>query len=87
MVSEGRASRRGLRRWWAIDPRADGPSVVLVTFEHDARLDTDGWFAPEDVLDWTEIPFEDMDSLLAHLAEQGIDSEKFVVPWDTDYPL
>lgn len=61
--------------------------VALVEFEHAREADTDGWFAPEDILDRCETHYVSIDDALLALADRGIDSELFDAPWKVDYPL
>lgn len=65
----------------------DENGVVLIEFEHAADADTDGWFAPDEILDRVETRYDDLDALLADLAERSVDSEVFDAPWKMDFPL
>lgn len=85
VTAEVPASRPDRRRWLLVLP--DEAGVTLIQFEHAADADTDGWFAPDDVLDRVETHYDDLDGLLAALALRGVDSEPFDAPWKMDYPL
>lgn len=74
------------RKWLLVFPDEAG-GVALVEFEHAADVDTDGWFAPEDVLDRVEAHYDNLDDLLTALAARGFDSNLFDAPWKMDYPL
>jgi hypothetical protein len=75
-----------LRRWLMLRPNDQG-GIMLVEFEHDASLDTDEYFAPEDIQNRTRSDFESLDAALDQLRARGVDTDAFVAPWKTDYPL
>ena len=85
VTAEVPASSPDRRKWLLVLP--DDGGVALVEFEHAADADTDGWFAPEDVLDRVKTHYADLDSLLSALVERGVDSDLFDAPWKMDYPL
>jgi hypothetical protein len=86
ITAEVKASAPGRRAWMSIRPAEEG-NVMLVEFEHDARLDTDGWFAPEDVLDRRRTDFASLDEVIEALERRGIVTDSFDAPWKMDYPL
>jgi hypothetical protein len=86
VAAEVAASTPDRRAWMMIRAGEDG-GFMLVEFEHAADLDTDGWFAPEDVLDRQRTDFQSLDDLLDTLASRGVDTEVFDAPWKTGYPL
>lgn len=86
IAAEVQPSRSGRRAWIMIRPAEEG-RVMLVEFEHDAAVDTDGWLAPEDVLDRTRTDFDGLDEVIDELERRGIDTSLFDAPWKMDYPL
>jgi hypothetical protein len=85
VTAEVSASSTDRRKWLLVLPEEAG--VALIEFEHAADADTDGWFAPEDVLDRVKTHYDNLDALLAALSARGVDSELFDAPWKMDYPL
>jgi hypothetical protein len=80
------ASAPGRRAWMQLGP-AEGERVALLEFEHVARLDTDGYPSPQDILDRRQTDFDTLEDAVASLAARGIDTDSFDAPWKAHYPL
>lgn len=85
VVAELDPSVGKFRHWIVLQPSLDG--FVMIDFEHRRDLNTDGYPAPDDLLNRREVVFSTLDDLLAELERRGIDSDRFDVPWKVDYPL
>lgn len=86
ITAEIPAASSARRKWLLVFPGDDG-GISLVEFEHAADADTDGWFAPDDVLDRVETHYGNLDDLIDVLSARGIDTDLFDAPWKMDYPL
>lgn len=76
----------GLRHWVMMRPNDQG-GVMVVEFQHDASVDTDSYFGPDDVQRRTRIDFDSVEAAIESLELRGIDSNEFDAPWKSDYPL
>ena len=86
ITAEVAPSSADRRSWMMIRPTEDG-QVLLLEFEHLAGLDTDGYFAPDDVLDRKKSYFASLQDVIDSLESRGIDTDLFDAPWKMDYPL
>ncbi len=66
---------------------AEDARIMLLEFEHDSGMDTDGYPAPEDILERKTSYFESLDDVVKDLKRRGIDTNAFDAPWKFDYPL
>lgn len=74
------------RRWLMVQP-ADGDGVLLVECEASASAAPEDYLAPEDVHEVRRLTFASLDAVIAQLEDEGIDTDTFEAPWDTDNPF
>lgn len=74
------------RRWLMLQP-ADGEGVLLVEAEASSSAAPEDYLSPDDVLEVRRQTFSTLDAAIEQLDAEGIDTETFEAPWDTDNPF
>lgn len=87
VVAEVPASRADRRRWLMLRHVGPGQRVALVVAETPAAFDPDEYLSPEDVLTHAESHYTDVDEAVGALRADGIDTDTFDAPWNTDCPF
>jgi len=87
VVAEVPASAADRRRWLMLRHVGPGDRVALVVAETPADFDRDEYLAPEDVLAHTESQYADVNEAVAALRADGVDTDAFEAPWNTDSPF
>ena len=74
------------RRWLMVQP-ADGDGVLLVEAEASASAAPEDYLSPDDVVEIRRQTFASLDAVVAQLDDEGVDTDTFEAPWDTDNPF
>lgn len=74
------------RRWLMVQP-ADGEGVLLVEAEASASAAPEDYLSPDDVHEIRRSRFATLDAAIAQLDDEGVDTDSFEAPWDTDNPF
>ena len=74
------------RRAWVMIEPGEGESVVMIEVESVDEVYPDTFLAPEDLVELRRTTFASVDAAVDHLTAQGVDTDTFEAPWDTDNP-
>jgi hypothetical protein len=86
VTAEVPASVPDRRAWVMIEP-GEGESVVMIEVESVDEVYPDTFLAPEDLVELRRTTFPTVDAAVEHLTAQGVDTDTFEAPWDTDNPF